>query len=160
MLAAVDALDREGDGAWGFVGSSLGGWVAARWAELHPGRVDRLLLLAPAFDLPNLWRQALTSQQLREWEARGWLEVPDGTGRTGRLHWEFLRDCARQPPFPCADCPILVVHGRRDETVPLASSEAYVARHPAVRLEVLDDGHDLLDSLPRVREWALAWLTS
>jgi len=44
MLRAVDELDRRaGDaaqgGRWGFVGSSMGGWVAARWAELHPERV-------------------------------------------------------------------------------------------------------------------------
>jgi pimeloyl-ACP methyl ester carboxylesterase len=161
MLAAVDALDAaSGTEApcWAFIGSSLGGWVAARWAELHPHRVARLLLLAPAFDLPNLWRRVLSGEQLRQWEARGWLEVPDGTGRTARLRWEFFADCARQPPFPSPRCPVLVVHGRRDETVPLAGSEAYAARHPGTRLEVLDDDHELIASLSRVRQLALDWL--
>ena len=58
MLAAVDEMDgraRAEGQTWRFVGSSLGGWLAARWAELHPERVDRLLLLCPGFHLAERW---------------------------------------------------------------------------------------------------------
>jgi hypothetical protein len=159
----LDGTDRGSSGdptppRWGFVGSSLGGWVAARWAELHPERVARLLLLAPAFDLPGRWRDLVSPEQLREWERRGWIAAPDGTGREGRLHWEFLLDARRQPPFPSVGCPTLILHGRSDAVVPLASSEAYTRQHPAVRLEVFDDGHELLASLPTVTGRALEWL--
>lgn len=160
MLAGVDALDRAagGDGApWGFVGSSMGGWVAARWAELHPERVARLLLLAPGFDLPNRWRALISEEQLRAWERDGWIEATDGSGAPARLHWGFMRDARVQPPWPEPRCPTLILHGRHDTVVPLAVSEEYVRSRPHVQLEVVDDDHDLLRTLPHLLERALEW---
>ena len=89
MLAGVDRLDATtaaagGDGetplGWGLVGSSMGGWVAARWAELHPEKVSRLLLLAPGLDLPNRWRGLLSAAELQDWERSGRRLVNDAAG--------------------------------------------------------------------------------
>ena len=160
MLAGVDALDAAAGRPprWSFIGSSMGGWVAARWAELHPDRVGRLLLLAPGLDLPNRWRQLISAEELAQWSLRGWIEANDGGGVPRRLHWGFMEDARRQPPLPAPTCPVLVLHGRRDDVVPLAVSEAWAAGRPNVTLEVLDDDHDLLVSLPRIEERALSWL--
>jgi pimeloyl-ACP methyl ester carboxylesterase len=38
---------------WTIVGSSLGGLMAALYARRHPGRVRKLVLLAPALTLPE-----------------------------------------------------------------------------------------------------------
>jgi pimeloyl-ACP methyl ester carboxylesterase len=162
MLAAVDALEaRTGGGEappWGFVGSSMGGWVATRWAELHPDRVARLVLLAPGLDLPHRWRSLIAEEDLRDWERRGWREVPDAAGVPTRLSWELMADARRQPAFPRPACPTLVIHGRRDEIVPVEVSERWAAGQPNVQLEVVDDDHSLLAALPRIEERALAWL--
>jgi pimeloyl-ACP methyl ester carboxylesterase len=160
MLAATDALDAHpdsGEGRWGLIGSSMGGWVAARWAELHPAKVARLLLLAPGFDLPNRWRQLISEQDLAAWEAAGWREVADADGVPTRLGWALMEDARRQPPVPRPSCPVLLLHGRRDEVVPLEVSEAFARGRPNVELEVLDDDHDLLATLPRIVERALGW---
>ena len=162
MLAGIDALDatmggESAGGRWGFVGSSMGGWAAARWAELHPLRVARLLLLAPGFDLANRWRGLISDAELARWEQRGWIEAKDGSGVSTRLHWEFMLDARRQPPFPTPRCPALILHGRHDTVVPLSSSERYASERPQVRLEVLDDDHDLLHTLPQIVERALEW---
>ena len=160
MLAGVDALDAAhgGDGRpWGFVGSSLGGWVAARWAELHPQRVTRLLLLAPGFDLPSRWGSLVTAEQLRAWERDGAIDARDGSGAAARLHWGFMVDARAQPPWPEAPCPTLVVHGRHDAVVPFAVSEAYARGRPQVTLAAVDDDHDLLRDLPGLLARALAW---
>jgi len=42
------------------------------------------------------------------------------------------------------DVPVAILHGRKDELVPLAESEAFVARNPQARLTVLEDDHGLL----------------
>lgn len=162
MLRAVDELDAhaggvDAGGRGGFVGSSMGGWVAARWAELHPARVDRLLLLAPGFDLGNRWRHLISPQELADWERRGWIEAKDGTGTSALLHWEFMRDARRQPPFPEPPCATLVLHGRHDAVVPLAVSQQFARTRPQVRLEVLEDDHDLLATLPYIEATALDW---
>lgn len=47
-------------------------------------------------------------------------------------------------------CPTVLVHGRRDAIVPPGVSEAFVAEHPQVRLELVDDEHALNGSLDRI----------
>ena len=160
MLAAVDALDtRSGEGrSWGLVGSSMGGWVAARWAELHPERVTKLLLLAPGLDLPRRWRQLLSEAEVREWERTGWREVADAAGVPTKLHWDLMEDAFKQPPLPRPACPVLVIHGGRDEVVPVSVSEAWAAGQPNVTLEMVDDDHSLMASLPHIERQALSWL--
>jgi pimeloyl-ACP methyl ester carboxylesterase len=135
----------------------MGGWVAARWAEIHPDKVDRLLLLAPGFDLPNRWRGLISAGDLTAWEATGWREVADADGVPTRLHWGLMDDARRQPPMPRPTCPVLILHGRRDEIVPLEVSEAYARGRSNVELEVVEDDHDLLAALPRIVERALGW---
>ena len=160
MLAGVDALDRRAavDGLpWGFVGSSMGGWVAARWAELQPERVVRLLLLAPGFDLANRWRNLIDDDQLRAWEQDGAIATTDGSGAAARLHWGFMTDARAQPPWPEPRCPTLILHGRRDTVVPVEVSEEYARSRPQVTLEVVDDDHDLLRTLPHLLARALDW---
>jgi len=56
-LGALDACHARAVAASGrgarlrLIGSSFGAHAAARYAALHPSRVDRLVLLAPALDL-------------------------------------------------------------------------------------------------------------
>jgi pimeloyl-ACP methyl ester carboxylesterase len=40
--------------------------------------------------------------------------------------------------------PVAILHGRQDEAVPLAESEAFARRHPDAVLRVLEDDHSLL----------------
>jgi pimeloyl-ACP methyl ester carboxylesterase len=41
------------ESGWTLIGSSLGGLMAALFAARHPGQVRRLVLLAPALNLPE-----------------------------------------------------------------------------------------------------------
>ena len=59
------------------IGSSLGGLTAARVAEGEP-RVKALVLLAPAFQLVERWREAL-GPAWDDWQRTGWREVTDYT---------------------------------------------------------------------------------
>lgn len=60
----------------------------------------------------------------------------------------------REPPADVLDltppCPTILIHGRRDELIPVAAIEAYAAAHPDVRLELVDDAHVLAGSLDRI----------
>lgn len=47
-------------------------------------------------------------------------------------------------------CPTRILHGRRDELIPLALVAAFAAAHPQVTLEILEDGHVLAASLDRI----------
>ena len=148
QLAAIDALCLDAAGSkWRFVGSSMGGFLAARWAELHPARVDRALLLCPGFDMASRWPAIVGAKAFERWRTTGTHPFPDPEGKLHPVHFAFWEEGKRQPPFPAIACPAVIVHGTRDATVPIESSRRYAQEHPNVRLIEVDDGHDLLASL-------------
>jgi hypothetical protein len=130
------------------IGSSLGGLTAARVAVGEP-RVAALVLLAPAFQLVQRWREVL-GPAWDDWQRTGWREVTDyTTGAPARVDVGFVEDAERvDVGFPDVRCPTLILHGRRDDTVPIQRSRDFVALHPQARLVELDDGHELVASLP------------
>lgn len=152
MLAALDEMDARDAGGppWRLVGSSLGGWLAARWAELHPARVDRLVLLCPAFALSARWSAMLGADQMARWEREGALAWPDARREPVAVHWGFFEGAHRHPAMPEVPCPTTILHGLRDELVPIELSRGYAAARPHVRLVELDDDHALTDSIDRV----------
>jgi alpha/beta superfamily hydrolase len=54
-LSQMEAILKDQDG-WTLIGSSLGGLMAALFATQHPGQVCKLVLLAPALNLPEFSR--------------------------------------------------------------------------------------------------------
>jgi pimeloyl-ACP methyl ester carboxylesterase len=131
-------------------GSSLGGLTATRVAERDP-RVTGLVLLAPAFQLVARWREMLGAG-FDDWQRTGWREVLDyTTGQPARVDFGFAEDAeAIDTGYPDVRVPTLILHGTRDDVVPIAHSRAFAADRPHVRLVELDDGHELVASLPRL----------
>ncbi len=159
-LSAIDALDAAASPAgapWRLIGSSMGGYLAARWAELHPDRVDRLVLLCPGFRLTERWPHLIGADGMARWRAQGAYTFPDGAGTPTPVHWGFIEDALRHPGVPEVPCPTLIVHGRRDEVVPVALSREYAASRPHVTLLELDDDHALTASLPAIEQAVLAF---
>ena len=138
------------------IGSSLGGWVAMRVAERNPC-VKQLILLAPAIGLAAGWKRRLPTSVAR-WRQTGWLAVEDhALGGMGRVDIGFLDDMdgldADGPPV--VGVPTLILHGRRDDVVPIAGSYAWQAEQwragrDHVELVEVDDDHQLTASLATV----------
>ncbi|HEX7622909.1 MAG TPA: YqiA/YcfP family alpha/beta fold hydrolase [Anaeromyxobacteraceae bacterium] len=139
------------------MGSSLGGWLSAVIASRDPS-IERVVLLAPAFRLHERWRAKVTPEEERRWRADGLLVDHHATGTKRRLAWAFLEDAARLPAYPEVKVPALCLAGRRDELVPLADVERFVAMTPGARLIALDDGHELAASIDRISEEARGFL--
>ena len=157
-LASFDRFtDEHGptSARWSLIGSSLGGYLAARWAELHPERVEHLVLLCPGFDLPSRWARLFSVETLQRWKEKGSIPVVDAAGRLVKLHHDFFLDACEHPPYPEVPCPTLILHGSRDEMVPIESSREYAATRDRVELVELDDDHGLTDSIERIADRAL-----
>jgi pimeloyl-ACP methyl ester carboxylesterase len=143
QVAAVTALVRSLPEPPVVVGSSMGGLVAAAAAKLG-APMARLILLAPAFGFA---RRRLAGRRWAGYRKRGtmptfhhaqgkWLTLgpdllPDLPQWQDDEHWQL-------------DLPVAILHGRNDEAVPLAESEAFAARHPGAVLQILEDDHGLL----------------
>lgn len=132
------------------IGSSLGGLTAARLAE-RDARVDGLILFAPAFQLVERWRTAL-GEDFTEWERTGWREVLDyTTGKPARVDFGFVEDArAVDVGFPDVRVPTLIIHGVHDDVVPIDHSRRFATGKRHVQLVKVDDGHELVASLPRL----------
>jgi len=158
QLAAVDRV--AGGGTVSLIGSSLGGYLAALYAARHPA-VERVVLLAPAFGFARRWPERLGPAAMAAWRRSGSLEVFHyAENRTRKLGYQLLADGERFETYPDFSQPGLIFHGRRDDAVPLRGSEEFAASHPNVRLEPVDDGHDLLASLAYIGPQVLAFLAS
>jgi len=148
-------LLASGDGA--LIGSSLGGLVAVHYARRFDG-VARMVLLAPGLK----WLSGgLTEDEMRAWEEAGVAPVfHPAFEREVPLRFDLELDgrLYREPVPPAA--PMLIVHGRRDETVPVAHSRDYAAAFPdRVRLVEVDADHDLNAHLDLIWEQATAFLS-
>lgn len=133
------------------IGSSLGGLTAA-WVAQDCLPVARLVLLAPAFDFLVAWLPALGSQAVKQWRETGQLEqFHHGLRAPQELSYGFVADLVQydedllQRPLPT-----LILHGRQDETVPIAASQQYAATRDWVRLVELESDHGLGNSVSRI----------
>jgi hypothetical protein len=149
QLEAVDAWAANHDRV-SFVGSSMGAWVATRWAQLNPSKIERLVLLAPGFDMLARWPKLLGEAAMARWEETGAHPFPDAIGVPTPVHWGFVEDARRHPPIPGSTAPTLIIHGTRDAVVPVEVARHYVHTHPSAALIELDDQHELMAQLTRV----------
>ena len=146
MLAIAEATLARGAPPHAILGSSLGGYLAALAASRDPS-IERLFLMAPAFRLFERWEKRLGPAELDRWRREGLETMHFASGRNRRIGWQFFEDARKLPPFPEVRVPALCIAGTRDETVPFADVEAFVARAPGAQLVPVDDGHDLAASL-------------
>jgi pimeloyl-ACP methyl ester carboxylesterase len=148
-----DAIAAASDGPIALVGSSLGAFVALHAAAAdRTGRVDRLVLLAPAVDFGGNRLRQLGEHGVDEWRRTGTLTVYHfAYGGLRDVRFDLYEDAARYDAFAIdVRQPALVVQGRGDEVVDAASVERWAAARPAVDLRLVDDGHQLTASMPFV----------
>lgn len=156
QLGVVERL--AGGAPVALIGSSLGGYLAALYAARHP-EVTRAVLMAPAFGFPRRFRELIGPAAAAAWEHTGWLDTYHyGEKRNCQLSYDLMTDGARYEDEPAVSQPVLILHGARDEVVPVRLSEAFAANRSNVQLEVLDSDHELLDALETLWQKARAFL--
>ncbi len=118
------------------VGGSQGGGVATIAAARHPGEISALVLLYPAFYLPeDLHRRYPDLENIPETDDRGMITI-------GRKYILDMYDYDYRADMRSIRCPVLIVHGDRDQVVSLKGSEEAVEIFPDARLHVIEGaGH-------------------
>ena len=145
----TDAMDAVPSEPVVLIGSSLGGFVAVQSALARPGRIERLILLAPALDFSANRLRDLGDRGLDAWESTGQLNVFHyGYGRLLPVHYGLYTDARG---YDCAGAqlsmPILIFQGRRDVAVSPVAVASWARSRPNVELHLLDDDHQLTSSL-------------
>jgi uncharacterized protein len=127
------------------IGSSMGGYLAALYASMHP-EVDRMLLLAPAFGFAERWGLRLGAAKMEEWKSKGSLPMMHyASNSLQNVGYGLIEDGLRYPAEPEFTGEALIFHGTQDDVVPLSFSENYISGKQNVCLMTLDSGHELTD---------------
>jgi pimeloyl-ACP methyl ester carboxylesterase len=135
------------------IGSSLGGFVAVEAAARQVNRsrhpITRLILLAPAVELEwEKWAE-IGPRGIAEWRRAGGIEVFHyAFQETRSLGFAFYEDASRyRPAARRLGLPMLIFQGRHDTSVSPPTVERFAAAQPDATLHLLEDGHQLKDSL-------------
>jgi pimeloyl-ACP methyl ester carboxylesterase len=149
VLEAVDA-DRSIEL---LVGSSMGAFAVAAAAARRPERAFRVLLMAPAVGIHSSWVEQLGEDGMKLWAEMGALQYyHQGVGQQVELPYRLWTQC-RDEAEVVARHPTVIVHGLRDEVIPVQLALAFAVRSPGVRrLYGVDDGHRLLGHLSLMGE--------
>ena len=139
-LAAIDQLTQ---GRLIIVGSSMGGWIALHLALLRPDRVSALVGIALA---PDFTEWGFSDQQKGELVSKGRIEEPNPYGGEPGIVTRGFFESGQQLLLLgseiAIDCPVRLLHGERDEEVPLriAFGAVRALRSSDVQLNVLKGG--------------------
>lgn len=164
LAAAHEVLKDRGVARVGVVGSSMGGTTALMYAAAAAGVVALATLAAP-FDPRELLERDFPPKAIELWRAQGFIEF---NGR--RLTTDFLEEALTIDVAAAVariDCPVLVIHGDADPTVPVAQAAALHAALPDGKELCILPGadhrftrdEDRDTALDRVEEWMARHLT-
>ncbi|MCP4697844.1 MAG: alpha/beta fold hydrolase [Gammaproteobacteria bacterium] len=126
------------------LGSSFGALTALWLAETCP-RIQRLVLLAPAFRLLEQMRIQLDKAQFEQWRRTGELEFYHYAWmREAALSYTFITDLAQYDETTLQRrLPVLILHGTHDTTIPVETAKKFAATRPWIELKLLDSDHML-----------------
>lgn len=165
--SAVAALPP---GPVALIGSSLGGFVAFHAAVRQAARrgkartatrpIDRLILLAPAFDFGRTAFSGLDPAALDAWRRTDAHEVFHyGENRPRTVRFSLYEDAKAYDSSACQlDTPAIVFQGRSDTVVDPRMVSAFTATRPAMATRLVDDDHLLMSSLDLIWKESAAFL--
>ena len=109
------------------VGNSLGGWIAWHMAQEYPV-VEKLVLIAPAFNMMGVRAKSISPERCYEWRRAGWMPWNDEPPHRGfPLAWKWVEESealwstsfVRLRPVSTA-----ILHGQQDSVIlPQGSSQ-------------------------------------
>lgn len=133
------------------IGSSLGGYLAALFATLDQ-RVERIFLMAPAFQFFKRQRIKLGEDALLEWEKSGYREFYHYTYEKNLpLSFEIVKEWPRfGSDFPFRDVKSYIVHGLEDESVSWEVSLDHAKQYSRTELKLIHADHSLLSRIDSI----------
>jgi len=142
-------------------GSSHGAYVAVNYLRFRKrGNIKTLLLLAPSFETLGL-----IIKELGEEKVSGWLKGKEPLrlteeGREVEIREDFAADIIRngyeiiednRVNFPVSPpVEVVIVHGKRDEVVPVERSRLFASKVRVKRFIEVEDDHQLSSSFGRI----------
>jgi uncharacterized protein len=134
------------------VGNSLGGWIAWLMAQ-ECQEIERLILIAPAFNMMGLRAKSIDPERQHEWHRAGWMPWDDDLlHKDWPLSWKWVEESEAywKTSFDrLRPVKTTILHGLQDTVILPSGSRGFVeqllARDPAypVELDLIPGDHRL-----------------
>lgn len=165
-LAAAEARVREilPGAEIGYFSSSFGAYLNLIYLAEREHRGHKSFLRSAAVDLPRLFRQSTSPEQLKRLEEQGWDMLTEGFERPLKITRGLYDDLERYDVFRICRpgmAELFLLHGTDDKTAPVADVRRFAERFGAAFVEVEGAGHRFLNpgGMDRVAEEAVRFFT-
>ena len=92
LISDLPEPGKPGDAGFTIVGNSLGGWIAWLMAQEYE-QVDRLILIAPAFNMMGVRARTISAERRQNWHSAGWMPWDDDPlHRDWPLSWRWVEE--------------------------------------------------------------------
>jgi len=139
---AIQFLKASGYKKIGLFGSSFGG-MASIIAASKTNDLYVLALKSPVSDYLGKISSQEDEQEIKVWKEKGFIYVTAPDGRRLKLNYSFFEDAERVNGYQSSKkikIPTLIVHGDKDETVPIEQSKKTASLIENCRLEIIKGG--------------------
>ncbi|MDU5333174.1 alpha/beta hydrolase [Enterococcus sp.] len=153
VILEMKSLDYVDPNQLFLIGASQGGVVSAMTASNHSEDINGLVLLCPAFVIPDNARETFSSiaEIPKESHMRGMIVGRDYFAEV--FNYDFLEH------IKSFNKHVLIIHGDKDTLAPIRYSERALNIYNSAELEVLPDiGHKISGDDNQVREAILNYL--
>jgi len=151
LEAVVQFVKTKGLKRVALIGSSLGAVVALLATSGGIVKESEFLILIATPSGAEILLEQFSEDKVSRWKNTGFLEV-DGK----KIGWQFVEDFSMYNVLSEAKkikCPTLLIHGSRDEVVPVKSSmEILDAMECPKKLIIIDNGNHLLSKGEEIKE--------
>jgi len=144
--SALKAIFKEADldpNKIVFVAESLGAIVGVLYKNRFNIPLKTIVFWAPAFCQKKLLGGWYTEEQMRKCKKRKYLTYKDK-----KIGWEYLKENINKDythALKKINLPILILHGRKDQKVPIEFSKKLAKTHKNIKLIELDTNHKFED---------------
>ena len=120
---SLSIIDKICIGPQIFIGSSMGGWLSLLAALKRKDRVKGIILLAPAVDMTqNLMWNNFSIEEKKILNEKGYLEKKNESYDSSyNITYQLIEDGRKHlllEDIIKLDCPIRIIHGMKDKSVP------------------------------------------
>ena len=140
ILNAIEFLKNQGYTKIGLVGSSFGG-IASLMAASKTNDLFILALKSPVSNYKEREYATKSKEKLEEWKNKGFRYYVSGDGRRLKLNYTFFEDSKNNNGYEAAKkikTPVLIVHGDKDESVPIEQSKKTASLIENCKLEIIE----------------------
>ncbi len=141
ILNAIKYLKQKGFSKIGLIGSSFGGISSIMAAS----KTDDLFVLALKSPVSNYLERDLqekTKEEIEKWESDGFDFYVKSDGEKKKLNYSFFEDYKNNDGYEASKkikIPTLIVHGDKDESVPVEQSKKTANILENCKLEIIED---------------------